>query len=1027
MKIAQWSTTARLSLGLVSVTLSLLLASGMLGLMPDQTKIALEARQKICEALAIQISVAAGSNDNETIQTMLTAVVERNDELLSAAFRVSGRRPVAVAGEHDENWDPPADGSSSPTHVRVPILNDREEFGVVELRFSPLLSGTGLARWKNSQIALLLFVALTGFAIYFVYLRRAFRELDPSSVIPERVKSAFDSLAEGVLIVDEKERIILANKAFGNLIERDPDDIAGLRASELGLTLSDADADAGSFPWQSAIKDGMVYTGVSLQRKASTGKTRTFIVNGAPILDDSGNTRGALATFDDVSDLERKNTELKYALEHLGKSREEVRRQNIELRFLATRDSLTGLLNRRALFDRFERLFKEARRDKVPLSAIMIDIDHFKSVNDHYGHAGGDKIIKFVAKEILTAARPEDLAARYGGEEFCIILPGLALGDATAVAEQLRMSVCEHFKQNFSSSRSLTISLGVASLDADVKSANNLVDLSDKALYAAKAGGRNRVVRWGDPGIETLGDRDGISDDQPDTDQSMLIQMSADAPQTLEMARLSERVTELDAMIEEKSMKLHQKHGFDKLTGLPNRILFYDRVTQSLNLAQRDEKTVAILYLDIDLVRRVDDVLGPVMGDELLKSTVDRLEAVLNSGITKTLLGEGSDSITISRLANNEFGIALYDLASTESVTWILQRLFDALSTPLEIENGEVYANCSVGIGLYPNDGKDVETLVRCASMARHHAHSALGRHKFQFYAEEMNQQSYEHILLEGQLREAIGRGEFKLYFQPEVDIRSGQVRSMEALIRWQHPEMGLIGPDKFIPIAEHSGFIIDLGDWVLRSACRQMKIWLTEGNDQIRVAVNLSALQIQSDKLVEGVLRILDEVGLDPKYLELEVTETAMIDNVGKIDRVLQKLRSKGIHIAIDDFGTGYSSLSHLKHLVVDKLKIDRSFIKDVTSNQTDAALVGAVIAMARRMKLCVVAEGVETQEQFDYLRSLKCDIAQGYYISKAVPAEEAAELLKSKVRTFKPRNSSRKRHPSVVTDIVEPGRESA
>ncbi len=319
MKIAQWSTTARLSLGLVSVTLSLLLASGMLGLMPDQTKIALEARQKICEALAIQISIAAGSNDNETIQTMLTAVVERNDELLSAAFRVSGRRPVAVAGEHDENWDPPEDGSSSPTHVRVPILNDREEFGVVELRFSPLLSGTGLARWKNSQIALLLFVALTGFAIYFVYLRRAFRELDPSSVIPERVKSAFDSLAEGVLIVDEKERIILANKAFGNLIERDPDDIAGLRASELGLTLSDADADAGSFPWQSAIKDGMVYTGVSLQRKASTGQTRTFIVNGAPILDDSGNTRGALATFDDVSDLERKNTELKYALEHLGK------------------------------------------------------------------------------------------------------------------------------------------------------------------------------------------------------------------------------------------------------------------------------------------------------------------------------------------------------------------------------------------------------------------------------------------------------------------------------------------------------------------------------------------------------------------------------------------------------------------------------------------------------------------------------------------------------------------------------------
>jgi diguanylate cyclase (GGDEF)-like protein/PAS domain S-box-containing protein len=1027
MKIAQWSTTARLSLGLVSVTVSLLLASGLIGLLPDQTKIAIEARQKICEALAIQISVAAGRSDNETIQTMLSTVVERNDDLLSAAFRITGRRPVAVAGEHIKNWDPPSDGSSSPTHVRVPILNATREFGAVELRFRPIGSGKGLARWKNSQVALLLFVALTGFAVYFVYLRRAFRELDPSSVIPARVKSAFDSLAEGVLIVDENERIILANKAFGNLIERDVEEMAGMKASELDVTLSDDDAAPGSFPWQLAIADGLVHTGIPLQRQASTGKTHNFVVNGAPILDDGGNTRGALATFDDVSDLERKNTELKYALEHLGNSREEVRRQNIELRFLATRDSLTGLLNRRALFDRFESLFKDSRQGKTPLSCIMIDIDHFKAVNDHYGHAGGDKIIKYVAKEILSAARPEDLSARYGGEEFCIILPGLQLGDAAAVAEQLRMSVNEHFEQNFSSSKSLTISLGVASLDPHIATASDLLDLADKALYAAKDSGRNRVVRWGDPGIDTSARQIEKNQAQTSTDQSMLIQMSADAPQTLEMARLRERVVELDAMIEEKSLKLHQKHGFDKLTGMPNRILFYDRVTQALAAAEKDQKTVAVLYLDIDLVRRVEDELGPVMGDELLKGTTDRIEAVLNSGITRTLLGESSDSITISRLADNEFGIALYDLMSTESVTWILQRLFDSLSQPIDIDNSEVYANCSVGIGLYPNDGADVETLVRCASMARHHAHSSPGRHKFQFYADDMNQRSYEHILLEGQLREAIGRGEFQLYYQPEVDIRSGQVRSMESLIRWQHPELGLIGPDKFIPIAEQSGFIIDLGDWVLRTACRQMKKWLEEGNDQIRVAVNLSAIQIQSEQLVDGVMRILDEVGLDPKYLELEVTETAMIDNVGKIDRILQKFRSKGIHIAIDDFGTGYSSLSHLKHLVVDKLKIDRSFIKDVTENQTDAALVGAVVAMARRMRLCVVAEGVETQEQFDYLRSLKCNIAQGYFISKAVPADQASELLKSKVTVFKPKDSPRKRHPSVVTDVVSPGRESA
>ena len=1023
MKIGRWSTTLRVTLGLVSVTVSLLLAAEFLGLIPDQNKEALKARQKISEALAVQISLAVSRNDNEMLQSMLTTVVERNDELLSAALHRTGGRIVAVAGDHKAHWEPPEDGRSTPTHVQAPILNNRTEIGVLELRFLPLGSETGFAAWRSSFLTLLIFVALTGFAIFFVYLRRVLRELDPSSVIPERVKSAFDALAEGVIIMDENERIVLANKAFGNLLERPLEGLTGLKASELDWQPSESEEDDDRFPWLGALSDGLARTGMPLCRQASTGKTLTFVVNGTPIVDDGNKIRGALATFDDVSNLEKKNSELKYALEHLGKSREEVRRQNIELRFLATRDSLTGLLNRRALFKRFDKLIREARRHGRPLSGIMIDIDHFKAVNDHYGHAAGDKIIRFVAKELISAARPEDLTARYGGEEFCLILPGLDLGAAASVAEQLRMGVSEHFKQNFSSSKALTISAGIASLDEDTKTSNELLNKADKALYAAKVGGRNRVIRWDDPGIETAGDGTAAGTALPDTDQSMLIQMSPDAPQTAQMMELAEQVMGLDAMIEEKSTQLHHKPGLDDLTGLPDRTLFYKRVSQALSGAKRDEKTIAILYLDIDLVRRIDDTLGPVTGDEFLCAATKRLESVLNSGVTKTLLADGTDSITLSRMADTEFGIALYDLVSIESVAWIIQRLFDSLSAPIEVGGSEIYANCSVGIGLYPNDGEDVETLVRCASMARHHAHSALGRHKFLFYAQNMNQRSYQHILMESQLREAIGRGEFRLHFQPEIDIRSGQVRSMEVLLRWQHPEMGLIGPEMFIPIAEQSGCIIDIGDWVLRAACKQMKQWAEEGNDALRVAVNLSPVQLQSDQLVEDILGVLDQSGLDPKYLELEVTETAMIDNVGKIDRSLQKLRSKGIRIAIDDFGTGFSSLSHLKHLVVDSLKIDRSFINDVTTDITDAAVVGAIIAMAKRMNLCVVAEGVETEDQFEYLREQQCDVAQGFFISKPVPAEQAGELLKSKIREFKPRNTARKRHPAVITDIVAGG----
>ena len=408
------------------------------------------------------------------------------------------------------------------------------------------------------------------------------------------------------------------------------------------------------------------------------------------------------------------------------------------------------------------------------------------------------------------------------------------------------------------------------------------------------------------------------------------------------------------------------------------------------------------------------------MSDDLLREATDRLSSVLRNNQTVALLGHGSESVTISRLTNSEFGIALYDLGSAEAVTWIIQRLFDSLSASIDVDGNEIYANCSVGVSLYPSDGNDTETLVRCASTARHHAHASLGRNTFRFYSEDTNERSYQQIQLENQLREAIKREEFRLYFQPEIDLKTGRSVAMEALIRWEHPEMGLIGPDMFIPIAENSGFISDVGDWVLRSACGQMKKWLDNGIDDIRVAVNLSAIQVQSDKLVENILGILDEVGLDPKYLELEVTETAMMEQMGKIDRALQQLRSRGVRVAIDDFGTGFSSLSHLKRLVVDSLKIDRTFIRDVTSDTTDAALVGAVIALAQSMDLRVVAEGVETQAQLDHLRELQCDIAQGYLLGHPVSVKEADELLKSGARILTPEGKPAKPSTQKVTELV-------
>ncbi len=498
------STTLRVSLGVVSLTFCLLLSAELIGLLPDKTQAKLDARQKVVELVAVQIASAANRNDIRMVQTILSTVVERDETILSAALRRRGTT-LAVAGPHEEFWEPPEDGRSSPTHVQIPVMNGENQWGLIELRFRALQSVAGLRAWRDSPLALFAFIGLAGFAVYFLFLRRALRELDPSSVVPEHVRSAFNALAEGVIIIDEEERIVLANQEFANMMEREADSLIGLKASELDWLSSQSSKSSESsiqYPWQQAMSKGKSQMGSRLRRQSSKDGTRIFVVNGAPIQDAKGNTRGALATFDDISDIEQKNEELEDAMTHLSESREAIERKNKELQYLATRDPLTNLLNRRALFELFEKRFENAKRDATPLVALMIDIDEFKSVNDRYGHSVGDEVIRFVGKKLMSAAKFGDLSGRYGGEEFCLILPGSSLEDALALAERLRIIVRTDFKAQFSLDTDLTISLGVALLEGAEDTANDLLNRADKALYAAKAHGRNRVVTWGDPELD---------------------------------------------------------------------------------------------------------------------------------------------------------------------------------------------------------------------------------------------------------------------------------------------------------------------------------------------------------------------------------------------------------------------------------------------------------------------------------------------------------------------------------------------
>ncbi|MEE8093462.1 MAG: sensor domain-containing diguanylate cyclase, partial [Gammaproteobacteria bacterium] len=391
------SPTARLTIGLISLTACLLLTAQLLGILPDQTGISMDARQKIVRSLATQLSWAASQNDYRTLQVTLSTVVEHNDEVLSAAIRRTNRDLVVSAGDHDGHWVERADGISTPTHVQTPLFASDRQWGSVEFSFVPLETGFNLTSMRNSVVGLLAFMILVGGFGFYLLLRRGLKELDPSGVIPERVKGAFNSLAEGVLIMDEEENIILANEPFATLVGKSAQSLVGKKASSLDWRTMRAGDNAENLPWLRAMRQGVSEKGVPLLMQVPSGALKTFRVNGAPILDGAGKARGALATFDDVTAIEKRTSDLKRTLQKLEVSTDEVNRQNVELRFLATRDPLTTCLNRRAFFDRYDKLFDESKTDDNALSCIMVDIDHFKAVNDTHGHAVGDDVIVFMA------------------------------------------------------------------------------------------------------------------------------------------------------------------------------------------------------------------------------------------------------------------------------------------------------------------------------------------------------------------------------------------------------------------------------------------------------------------------------------------------------------------------------------------------------------------------------------------------------------------------------------------------------
>ena len=491
----------RMSLGLVCLTLCMVLVGDMvLGLTSDERRSLLDQRKKICETLAVQFSELAEAGEIETIRKSMEALVVGNSDVMSIALVDADGESLTAAGDHAKHWEFPGGNRSTPTHAQVPIFAGDDQWGTLEVSFAKTaLDFSGLL--ADPLVRFLVFLGLAGFTGYMFFMKKSLKHLDPKAVIPDRVRSALDLLAEGVVMVDQKHNIVLANLAFGSKVGKDVDSLLGQSLSKMTWYSNDVKAKRvkeRNLPWAKAIKEGDTQTDCLLSLTTEASEKRDFSINSSPIMDDGKKMRGAMATFNDETALQQANSVLIDMMDKLKNSQEQSKTQNAELQRLATQDPLTNCLNRRSFFQRTDLAWAKSVAGSQPLSCIMADIDHFKSINDNFGHAVGDQVIEAVAKVLISSFRKTDLICRYGGEEFCILMDGAELAQAAKMADQARAAIAKAIGGQLKTKEptEVTSSFGVSSLSHGAKDVATLINQADKALYLSKQSGRNKVSRW---------------------------------------------------------------------------------------------------------------------------------------------------------------------------------------------------------------------------------------------------------------------------------------------------------------------------------------------------------------------------------------------------------------------------------------------------------------------------------------------------------------------------------------------------
>ncbi|MCG7962170.1 MAG: diguanylate cyclase [Candidatus Thiodiazotropha taylori] len=900
-----------------------------------------------------------------------------------------------LEGEMQRAVAPQTDSALQTDLIQLPIGTGSETVGTLSVSY---IETNAESAWSAIEIMIVsLWALLASVILYLLFSENHNLGLNSSSVIPERVRAAFNALSEGLLILDHRHRIILANDSFCHKIGESFKNLLDSNADALPWKHRENTDKIEKLPWHISLNNCEQVTGVPIRLALKESSDKAFSVNSAPIFDNNGQIRGVLATFDDMTELEKQYRQLKSALLKLRNSEKALRNKTVELEFLATRDSLTGCLNRRAFFKKFDQLFKEAKTLNRSLVFIMVDIDRFKFINDHYGHANGDKVIKYVSEILSSNSRPEDVVGRYGGDEFAIVLPNATMDEARSIAERLRMDIQQKCHSLFTNPQTVTTSIGMAALEAEVEDSMLLINNADCALYEAKQQGRNCIINW-TPQLRHKTAKETTSGSRLLTDSDWKEMTEAERHLHAEILRLEDIVGHLESELEFNRQEMIRRQGKDELTGLPNRYIFNDRISQELARCERNNKLTAIISIDIDSFSRINEALGVTTGDQILKLTAERLIESLRKTDTIAVVDEHIeyDSPNISRINKDEFALILSDLEEVKSVTWVAHRILSHLKKPMYIDDQELFITFSMGVAIYPHDDETPNELLQKAATARRSAKEEPGSNHIRFFSREINRKAFHSIWLETQLTKAIYHQQFELVYQPKFSLYDGKIVGLEALARWPHPKVGYIPPDEFIPIAEHTGLINKLGFWVFKKACADMRRLHKKGFPDLMLGVNLSAVQLRDSTLADKFLSVCSKRKIPPSLIELEITESTLIKNFEHSKDVMQKMHKAGINFALDDFGKGFSSLNYLQKLPINSIKLDREFLNNtLPSNQTQT-IVSAIISLAKSLDLKIVAEGVETEAQRQFLDQYDCNEIQGTLFSPPVNADDALDLLR-------------------------------